>query len=167
MTEKEIWVPIKTLEEKYNISSFGRVKSLSRKVGNGKGYFIKSSILNPSEDRDGYKCVGLSVGKRMNKTFRVHKLVAEHFIENKKGIVCHKDGNNHNNNFKNLYFGTVLSNTVDKYKHGSTKLSINEVKAIYKSKMLQKRLAKIYGVKASYISRIKTGARASHITTIL
>lgn len=101
----EIWKPIKGYEGLYEISNYGRVKSLARTWVTGHNSIVRSkdeSILAPKKDR-GYLRVGLlKNGKR--KLFSIHRLVAEHFIPNplNKPEVNHRDGNKENNHFSNL-----------------------------------------------------------------
>ena len=77
----EIWKSIKGFEGKYEISSLGRVRSLSRlKVGKSNSSFItEEKILSLSFNKDGYKKCSLHKdGRRF--TYQVHRLVAEAFI---------------------------------------------------------------------------------------
>lgn len=84
----EIWKPIKGYEGLYEVSNFGRVKSLT-----------KNKIMNRHMNRkDGYLTVGLwKDGK--GKYYCVHRLVAEAFIPNPYNLtqVNHKDENKLNN----------------------------------------------------------------------
>lgn len=85
-------VPIKKYEGQYSITSDGRV------------YSDKNNIeLKQSIGTTGYYRVNLN-NKDGGKTFKVHRLVAIHFIENPNNlnIVNHKDGNKLNNNVDNL-----------------------------------------------------------------
>ena len=78
----EIWKNIKGYEGCYQVSNMGRIKSLSRKVWNGKTYFwTNERILRPGIDRDGYFLVNLSKNGKA-KTEKVHRLVAKTFIPN-------------------------------------------------------------------------------------
>ena len=75
---EEIWKDIEGYEG-YQVSNLGRVRSLDRY--NSRGYWIKGCILKPIMDKKGYLTVGLSKnGQR--KAFKVHRLVALHFIPN-------------------------------------------------------------------------------------
>ena len=98
----EIWKFIKGYED-YQVSSFGRVKSLK----NGK-----EKILSPGTTRDNYKIVILSKNNKIKKTFRVHRLVAMSFLPNPNNYpqVNHKDENPSNNNVENLEWCTSKYN---------------------------------------------------------
>ena len=76
---KEIWKDIKGYEGMYMVSSLGRVRSLDRY--NSRGWWIKGCILKPIMDKKGYLNVGLSKNNQ-RKAFKVHRLVALHFIPN-------------------------------------------------------------------------------------
>ena len=78
---KEVWKPIKNYEAYYEVSSFGRVRSLRKDI-----------ILKPSLTK-GYPFVNLYKFNRA-KMQKIHRLVAEHFIPNSqdKPQVNHKDG---------------------------------------------------------------------------
>ena len=108
----EIWKDIKGYEGCYQVSNMGRIKSLSRKVWNGKNYFWTSErILRPGIDRDGYFLVNLSKNGKA-KTEKVHRLVAKTFIPNPKNkeAVNHIDEDPSNNKLENLEWATVSEN---------------------------------------------------------
>ena len=94
---KEVWKNIEGYEKLYQISNFGRVKSLNY---NRTG---KEKILKPSKDKDGYLHVGLCKNGKA-KFFRVHRLVCSAFLENPENLpqVNHKDENKENNHVDNL-----------------------------------------------------------------
>ena len=91
---KEIWKDIKEYEGHYQVSNLSRVKSIK---------FGKERILKPVTDRHGYSIVGLWKNNKQ-KTYKVHRLVAEAFIPNPYNLpqVNHKDENPLNNNVNNL-----------------------------------------------------------------
>lgn len=101
---KEIWKNIPDYEEKYQISNFGRVKSLPR-----NGTIKTPRIMSLSNDKNGYKLVTLcGVSKR------VHRLVASAFIPNihSKPHINHIDGDKGNNRVDNLEWATIKENNL-------------------------------------------------------
>lgn len=105
--EEEIWKPIKNYEGIYEVSNFGNIKSLSRKVKvgikNNDFATRKEKILSQTSRKDGYKRASLSKNKK-TKSYYVHRLVAEAFVDNlnKDKYINHKDENKSNNNANNL-----------------------------------------------------------------
>ena len=75
---EEIWKDIEDYEG-YQVSNFGRVRSLDRY--DSRGWWIKGCILKLIMDKKGYLNVGLSKNNQ-RKAFKVHRLVALHFIPN-------------------------------------------------------------------------------------
>lgn len=110
---KEIWlpVPIKEFSLKYDISSFGRVRSHA----DGKGCYVtrRVKILTPRITGNGY--LNINLHNRQNKGhFYVHRLVAMAFIPNPDNLpeVNHKDENPFNNNVENLEWCTHRDNSI-------------------------------------------------------
>ena len=92
---KEIWKDKKDYEGHYQVSNFGRVKSIK---------FGKEIILKQSKDKKtGYLHVVLCK-ENILKSYLVHRLVAEAFIDNPNNYkeVNHKDENKTNNVVTNL-----------------------------------------------------------------
>lgn len=87
----EVWKDIKEYEGFYQISSYGRVRN------------SKDEIIAQRSDKNGYKVINLSK-KGTKKTYRVHRLVAETFIENPNNFpeINHKDETRDNNHVENL-----------------------------------------------------------------
>lgn len=112
--EEERWLPIKEYEGLYEVSSWGRVKSLERKTM-GRWSKNKTShgvILNQEIMDNNYLRVDLSTGN-ITKHFLVHRLVADAFIPNEKNHPCvnHLDCNRTNNHVENLEWCTHKENT--------------------------------------------------------
>lgn len=170
----EIWLPVVGYETLYEVSSFGRVKSLQRKIWGGSSfYFSKEKILKNRPDKYGRDRAHLCVDAKHKDVF-VHTLVATAFIGPKpEGMqCCHNDGNNKNNRLENLRWDTPKNNQNDRYKHGTDnscersplhKLSLEDVKKIRADHRPQMKIAEEFGIVQQHISRIKAGIRWSHI----
>ena len=101
--KKELWKDIPEYEGLYQVSNYGRIKSLHNY--RGKGNIIKPKIKN------NYYQIGLRKNN-IRKWFSIHRLVAENFILNSQNLpqVNHKDENKLNNYVDNLEWCTVLYN---------------------------------------------------------
>jgi hypothetical protein len=113
MSSKE-FKPVVGYEGFYEINPDGDVKSLERVVPHFRGGLrvIKEKILSGSLDAYGYKVV--SISNMINKkVVKVHRLVAEAFIENpeNKKTVNHINRIKSDNNVKNLEWNTVRENS--------------------------------------------------------
>jgi hypothetical protein len=172
-----MWKDIKGYEGLYQINEYGEVKSLSRIViNNGGKQVLPERILKPSVVGKGYLKVDL---RKNNKTKRyyIHKLVAEHFLENKYNykIVNHKDGNKLNNHYKNLEWVTYSQNNIHAYennlkqkgeKYYNAKLTDEQVKKIIingKGNNTYQEIADIYGVARATIRDILIKKTWKHI----
>ena len=100
MTE-EIWRPIEGYEGLYEISSYGRVKSVDRY--DRRNQFRKGKLLKNKDNGNGYLICSLSKNGIVKNKY-IHRLVAEAFIERADGLyeVNHKDENKKNNSVDNL-----------------------------------------------------------------
>lgn len=147
--EKEIW---KNINDKYLVSSLGRIKSVNLNKGSIK-------ILKFGIRLDDYYVVNISNYKH-KKNWKVHQLVAQFFIENPYNLpsINHKNGIKTDNRVINLEwctqsynlkhaFQTGLRKPVKNYglKNGFSKLildintgifyySLNEISELYNYK---------------------------------
>ena len=108
----EIWKDINGFEGYYQVSNLGRIKSLSREIYNGKGYYTSTEkILLGHMITKGYMQVEL---KKDNKRYLklIHCLVAEAFIPNpeNKPQVNHINGKKSDNMVGNLEWCTNIEN---------------------------------------------------------
>ena len=121
--KNEVWKDIQGYEGLYQVSSLGRVKSLAKKIGYGKGYFIGDKILKPGLTSSGYLGVRL-YKKNKGKTFRIHKLVAIAFLNHTpcghKIVIDHIDANKENNALSNLQLISSRENLQKDKKRGSS-----------------------------------------------
>ena len=114
--EFELWKDVEGFEGLYQVSTWGRVRSLDKyvdvKIRNVDKVLKRGKILKPAYDKDGYLRVNLCKnGKRTN--FYVHRLVAKAFIPNPLNlpIINHKDEVKDNNYPYNLEWCTDEYNT--------------------------------------------------------
>lgn len=165
----EIFKSIKGYEGLYEISNYGRVKSL-------KKYRAKQDrIMKLVISTLGYSIVSLSINGK-TKIKRVHQLIAIAFIDNpeNKPQVNHINGIKTDNRIENLEWATAKENTQHSFKtglqlsrkgikHHNTNLTENDILSIRKSKLLQKELASIYKISQQTISSIKNKKLWQHI----
>lgn len=101
----EIWKTIPELPN-YQVSNKGNVKSIERKVYNGRGYYtLREKILKPCKNRGGYMCVNiLKEGKLKN--IRIHRLVADAFLPNPLNLpqINHRNEDKSDNRLENLEY---------------------------------------------------------------
>jgi hypothetical protein len=123
--KEEIWLGIKDYEGLYEVSSFGRVKSLDRYAARGGGglKFLRSRVLKTSICR-GYLTVKLSI-LGATATKQVHQLVAIAFLNHIpckfKIVIDHKDNNKLNNYKSNLQLISNRENSSKDKKGGTSK----------------------------------------------
>ena len=169
----ERWLPVVGWEGLYEVSSWGRVKSLARGRANGPTGSLRQypeRIKKLVSSRNGYLYVTLY--KNGVGTCRtVHSLVAEAFIGSRpKGMeVRHGSANRTDNQANKLCYGTPAENAADRDRDGTTakgerngnaKLTSEQV--LYVRQQLENatrgtaaRLARELGVNRSTIGCIK------------
>ena len=157
----EEWRNIKGYEGLYEISNFGRVKSLSRYTANQwskKARFREERILSFQLTKDGYPTLKLNKdGKTIRH--RIHRLVAFNFLENpqNKPQVNHKDGIKINNFVENLEWNTQNENQLHACINGlkSIKLTENDILEIRKDKRTLLEIGKDFNIAFQTVSEIK------------
>jgi hypothetical protein len=181
--KNESWKELKmargALRYKYAISNHGRIASYNDKVADGK--LLSGTAIG------GYPTLNVKpFGK--NKTFYVHKLVAELFLGKsnpKQKYVIHRDFKKSNNAAKNLKW--VTKEEMEKHQQKSPlvlkarrdrmnkpiykghKLTVSTVKQI-KTKIFSKNrkqsmkdIAKQFKISEMQLYRIKSGENWSHV----
>lgn len=109
----EIWKDCKHYEGLYQVSNYGRVKSLERDVvgKNGMIIHVKEKYMIQRDNGHGYLFVNLWKYNKGRHEY-VHRLVAMAFIPNpeNKPTVNHKDEDKQNNHVDNLEWMTYEEN---------------------------------------------------------
>jgi hypothetical protein len=117
---KEVWTFIKGYNKNYSVSNLGRIRSNERKTPDGRTIFEK--VLLTRVSKDGYIRVKLYQNSKQ-KTFYLHRIVANHFLGNSNLDVNHIDGDKENNQIDNLEFVTRSENLKHAYDIGLKKVS--------------------------------------------
>jgi len=118
----EIFKEIKGYEGIYEVSNYGRVRTIPRVIirSDNRKRTIPERIKDGNHTK-GYKRVALIDNNKNSKHFYVHRLVMSAFIGDSDLYVDHIDGNKTNNHIDNLRYVTnsenlTFRNTNKKYK---------------------------------------------------
>ncbi len=171
----EEWKSINDFEDRFEVSNFGRIKSINGRNNKGAPIIIKQYI-----EKNGYARV--TIRKRNNKQkykFSVHRLVGEYFIENPNSlpVINHIDNDPLNNNYKNLEWCTQLENLNHAkrqerlnikgerhYNTSLTELDVLKIRETYSlGKISQLELGKKFGVGRCCIKSIVSRQSWAHI----
>jgi DNA-binding CsgD family transcriptional regulator len=171
----EAWVDVKGYESFYQVSNMGNVRSKDRTVACSRLVTknLRGRPLKATTDSAGYCKVTLQDQGR-NVVWKVHRLVAEHFIDKVEGkeVINHIDNDRTNNNVCNLEWCTPKENTYHMHSQGrnysasgesnpACKLSevqIEEIKTL-KSQLSQSKIAAMFGISRQHVSKIHLGIR--------
>ena len=108
----EVWKPITNFEGLYEVSNYGRIKSLGRTIRlRNNGYKIFPERILKTQLWKGYERTQLTKDGK-SYTVKVHRVVAKEFIKNPNNLpqVNHKDENKTNNKADNLEWCTQSYN---------------------------------------------------------
>jgi DNA-binding XRE family transcriptional regulator len=176
----EIWKDIPEYEGIYQISNFGRLRSVTRTVIDSRtkaAYTVYGRIMKERYMPNGYIQACLCKDSKY-RYFYIHRLVSEAFLENPNNLpqVNHIDCNKSNNSVDNLEWCTGKENGEHGsknllYKHGEshhmTKLSesqVREIKRLLKEgNITQINIAKMFSTNRTTIYNIKNEHTWKHV----
>lgn len=122
--EGESWLPVVGWEGIYEVSDFGRVRSVDRWITHidGRRVWYPSTIIGLRLGPQGYPRALLCRNSE-SKWIHLHRLVLEAFVGLRPpGLVaCHGNGDPLDNALSNLRWGTYSSNAEDTVRHGRNK----------------------------------------------
>lgn len=177
----EEWRAVAGYEGHYEVSNFGRVRSLDRFImqRNGVRRFFAGKILNPTIRSDSYNYWCVNLAKDTVHTFTpVHQLVCAAWRGPKPfvtAVVRHSDDDWSNNMEGNLSWGTVLDNEADKDRNGrrprgeshgraiETEKEVREILIMAKSGMRQRDIIAATGKPKAAIQRIVSRTTWKHL----
>ena len=118
MESAEVWKAPKGLDGRYEVSSHGRVRSLSRLDTRGRRRSEK--ILSPRVAKSGHEFVAL-YGDHGRINIAVHVLVLETFVGPRPAGLdaCHWNDIPSDNRVENLRWGTRSDNAQDSVRNGT------------------------------------------------
>lgn len=156
----ERWKPIRQFECQYEVSSWGRIRSVSRMVHrpNSTSFWMVGILRRTPLNVNGYPAVSLRLNGRL-KTFVVYRFVAEAFIPNcdPSKHVNHKDGVKTNTSAINLEWVTRSENVRHAISNGllvHARGEMNSNAKLTEAKVLEIRRLYSTGVKVSIITKI-------------
>ena len=155
----EIWKPITGFEGLYEVSNTGKIKSLTRKLNDGRIW--KGRIMSTPLSL-GYPSVSLRKEGKYYKQ-RVHRIVGKEFVEGyQKGLfINHKDGIKTNNNYTNLEWCTIADNLKHAHKTG---LNPNIFRGVYEKRRKKIVQLTLEGEYITTFNSIKEAAKAVNVS---
>ena len=158
--------------EKFKISNYGRILNCK----GAEEFLVTESFIN------GYQNLPLRQKRNGKSTSRyVHRLVAEHFLEQNEGLfVIHLNYDKKNNRVENLKWATKLERKLHQYSNPKTRIrprrvtnsKLTETRVLLIKRKLNdpnrrtrlKMIAKQFGISTMQLYRIKTGENWSTVT---
>ena len=172
----ETWRTVPGYETYYEVSTLGRVRSLTRNSGY-RNRVHKGRALNPSLNCNGYRTATLCKPPGHREHWFVHELVLTAFVGPRPcgQVTRHKDGDRTNNRLTNLAWGTYTENSADAISHGThergsmrrqailTETDVADMRAAARSGVSIKKLAATYGVAYRTAAHVISGTKWKHV----
>ena len=122
-SSNERWLPVSGWEGYYEVSDYGRVRSVERVLNrsNGRKYTVRQQVMATFREPKNHIVVTLNRdGKKSGVNRLVHQLVLEAFVGPRPDglVACHRDDDPDNNHVSNLRWGTYSDNTYDQIRNG-------------------------------------------------
>ena len=117
MLDEEVLHPVPGYEGYFATST---VQVWTTRFINGRGGRRHDKwLVQRPHPRTGHLRVDMRGPDRKKHTVPIHCIMAWTFIgpQSEGMLVCHKDGNEDNNDPRNLYYGTVSDNALDRERH--------------------------------------------------
>ncbi len=175
---RETWRPVVGYEDAYEVSDFGRVRSVNRVITRIDGRLLPLTGMIRAQHigRGGYLQVSLSRDST-TRAARVHILVAKAFLSRPAGEVevCHRNGNPRDNRVANLRWGTHKSNVEDAIRLGTfargsmrataklSEESIPDVRRLAREGVSYNEIGRLFGVHHATIRSAVIGRSWSHV----
>jgi len=132
--EGEIWKDITDYQGLYQVSNYGRIKSLNRIIYRNRlkkdiAYSLGCKIMKQVKGKRGYLVLALWNGN-ISKRVTAHRIIAKEFIHNthNKPFINHIDLDKTNNSLNNLEWCTPKENIVHAHKNGAMPITYNKGK---------------------------------------
>lgn len=178
----EIWKPVVGFEGLYEVSSAGRVATLTRRnrpLREGAPKSCRRLLkLNPTGGpHKEYRAVTLVDLASRRRRVSVHVLVLEAFVGPRPEDMecCHNNGIPSDNRLENLRWDTRSNNMADKLRHGTARIGgrhpmavltaqdVREIRRLVAAGKTSRQVAEVFGVTVGAIKDIRSRKNWRHV----